>query len=157
MLNKMNNTEKAMNEQEYEYFDGEGQISQGNEEFFNSITWVRSKSKSGERLMPIEYRRPINYFTKEYQAELAKQWVLEGGFDREAANSKDCKWFPVVAKDRWYEHVFYRRKQTPPQTQEELDAKKVKEISDNTFKNVTEWNHIEKAILEAIKYGRQTK
>lgn len=141
-------------QQEYEYFDGDGQICQGNEEYLiQNYRWSQTSHTKGQNLeQGIKYRRPIKYFTKEYQAELAKQWVLEGGFEREVC-SKNFKgeWSEEYYPERWEKDVFYRRKQQP--TQEELDAHAAKEYSKSATIH-TDATVIERAYMEGMKHER---
>lgn len=142
-------------QQEYEYFDGKGQICQGNEEYFDESykKWMSSGFKSGEILSKThKYRRSINYFTKEYQAELARQWVLEGGFEREYYEEMFGikKWVPASCNN-WNLSGFYRRKPQP--TQEELDDQAAKEYS-KTATIQTDTTVIEKAYIEGMKHER---
>lgn len=138
-------------QQEYEYFDGNGQICQGNEEFLGPITksWSSTGCKKGEALGgSMKYRRPIGIFTKEYQAELAKQWVLEGGFDRERWNVNHWQESGI---NTWTNGVIYRRKPQP--SQEELDTQAAKEYS-KTATIQTDTTVIEKAYMEGMKHER---
>lgn len=141
-------------QQEYEYFDGNGQICQGNEEFkIQGERWKKTSNSPGSKLAKgYSYRRPINYFTKEYQAELAKQWVLEGGFEREYCEEMFGikKWVPASCNN-WNLNGYYRRKQQP--TQEELDAQSAKKYS-KTVTIQPDTTVIEKAYMEGMRHER---
>lgn len=86
--------------------------------------------------------------SKQSQAELAKQWVLEG-FEREA-DSGNNTWLPVTQKALWNKDATYRRKEI---SQEETDNQKA-ECLYETFMdgNIA----CKDAIKQAIQYGRDT-